>query len=62
METWLGAVEADPANLLVRKQIWYLLYPERFEPQVDFAWQQAQFEREERLGIRNANPLPDNLA
>ncbi len=62
VEAWMRAAEADPANYLVRKQIWHLLYPERFEPQVDFAWQRAQFEREERLGIRSANPLPDHLA
>lgn len=62
VETWLRAAEADPANFLVRKQIWHLLYPERFEPQVDFTWQRAQLEREERLGIRSANPLPDHLA
>jgi len=62
VEAWLRAAEADPANLLVRKQIWHLLYPERFEPQVDHTWQRAQLEREERLGVRSANPLPDNLA
>jgi hypothetical protein len=61
-EAWLRAAESDAANWLVRKQIWHLLYPERFEPQVDTAWQRAQLEREERLGIRSANPLPDNLA
>jgi hypothetical protein len=61
VEAWLRAAEADPANFLVRKQIWHLLHPERFEPEVDFAWQRAQVEREERLGIRNANPLPEGL-
>lgn len=62
VEAWLQAAETDPANLLVRKQIWHLLYPERFEPQVDTAWQRAQLEREARLGMRSANPLPDHLA
>lgn len=56
---WMRAAEADPENLLIRKQIWFLLYPERFDPEVDFAWQKAQREREARLGIRNANPVPD---
>lgn len=58
---WLSAAETDPANLLVRKQIWYVLHPDRFAPDVDFAWQRAQLEREKHVGIRNANPLPDDL-
>lgn len=58
LEAWLRAFEADPANFLIRKQIWHLLYPEKFEPEVDFAWQCAQMEREARLGVRKANPLP----
>ncbi len=58
---WMRAVEVDPENLLIRKQIWYLLYPERFEPEVDFAWQKAQREREAHLGIRNANPVPGSF-
>ena len=62
LDAWMRAAEADPENLLIRKQIWYLLYPERFEPEVDSAWQKAQREREARLGIRNANPVPDIFA
>ncbi len=58
LEAWLRAAEGDPANFLVRKQIWHLLYPKKFEPEVDFTWQRAQLEREARLGIRKANPLP----
>jgi hypothetical protein len=61
VDAWVRAAEADPENRLVRKQVWHLLYPDRFEPQVDFAWQKAQMEREARLGIRAANPLPDTL-
>ena len=60
LEAWLRAFELDPANFLVRKQIWHLLYPEKFEPEVDFAWQRVQMDREARLGIRGANPLPDD--
>lgn len=58
LEAWLRALEADPANFLIRKQIWHLLYPEKFEPEVDFVWQRAQMEREARVGVRKANPLP----
>ena len=60
VEAWMRAAEADPGNFLVRKQIWHLLYPERFEPEVDFAWQRAQLERETRLGVRGANPIPED--
>ncbi len=59
-EAWLRAFELDPTNFLVRKQIWQLLYPEKFEPEVDFAWQRAQMDREAQLGIREANPFPDD--
>ena len=62
LDVWIRAAEADPENLLIRKQIWHLLYPERFEPEVDVAWQKAQRAREARLGIRNANPVPDPFA
>jgi hypothetical protein len=61
LEAWMRAFELDPANFLVRKQIWHLLYPDKFEPEVDFAWQRAQMEQEARLGIRAANPLPNDL-
>lgn len=61
LEAWLRAFELDPTNFVVRKQIWHLLYPQKFEPEIDFAWQRAQMEQEARLGIRGANPLPDNL-
>lgn len=61
LDAWIHAAEADPDNRLVRKQIWHWLYPDRFEPQVDFAWQKAQMEREARFGIRAANPLPDTF-
>jgi len=57
---WLRAAEADPDNKLIRRQIWYLLYPQRFEPEIDVAWQDAQREREARLGIRAACPIPDD--
>ncbi len=61
VDAWVRAAEADPENRLVRKQLWYLLHPDRFVPQVDFAWQKAQMEREARLGVRAANPIPDGL-
>lgn len=59
VEAWLRAAEADPENLVVRKQIWHLFYPELFEPVIDYAWQRTQLEREARLGMRKANPIDD---
>lgn len=60
LDAWFRAAEADPENLLVRKQIWHVLYPHRFEPAVDFAWQRAQLEREASFGVRDANPITDD--
>jgi hypothetical protein len=62
LEIWVQAVEADPGNILIRKQFWRVLYPERFEPDVDFNWQEAQMDREGLLGIRRANSLPEHPA
>lgn len=36
----------DPENFIVRKQIWLLRYPERFHPEIDFAWQKTQLAQE----------------
>jgi tetratricopeptide (TPR) repeat protein len=41
------AFRLDPANWLIRKQLWAVEYPEAFyEGKVDYAWQKAQIERE----------------
>ncbi len=62
LDAWFKAGETDPENFLIRKQIWHLLYPERFEPTIDIAWQKAQLEREAHLGVRGANPVVTTLA
>ena len=59
LETWFQVAEADMENMIVRKQIWYLLHPERFRPEIDTAWQREQREREAALGVRAANPIPE---
>jgi hypothetical protein len=43
---WRAALRYDPANLVIRKQIWAALYPEKFHPTIDWAWQEVQFARE----------------
>jgi tetratricopeptide (TPR) repeat protein len=40
------ALLIDPDNFLIRKQRWYMRYPERFSPNVDIEWQQEQLNLE----------------
>lgn len=57
---WTDAYEKDRGNLVIRKQIWRALYPERFGDPIDLAWQKEQIAREDLLGFRAANAgLPD---
>ena len=40
---WRQAVELDPENYVIRKQVWAVEHPERFyDGEVDFAWQREQ--------------------
>lgn len=40
---WRKAVQQDPENLVIRKQLWAVEHPERFYAgEVDFAWQREQ--------------------
>jgi len=43
---WRGALRHDPENLVIRKQIWAALYPEKFHPTIDWDWQQERLARE----------------
>jgi hypothetical protein len=43
---WQAALRYDPANFVIRKQIWLARYPEKFHPTIDFAWQKQQLQRE----------------
>ncbi|WP_349407450.1 thioredoxin family protein [Pseudalkalibacillus sp. SCS-8] len=40
------AIKLDPDNFLIRKQRWYIRYPEKFEGTIDTDWQQALLRRE----------------
>lgn len=40
------AILLDPENFTIRKQRWYIRYPEKFYPEIDFDWQKGQLERE----------------
>lgn len=43
---WQKALRMDPENFVLRKQIWLLRFPEKFNPEIDFEWQKAQLARE----------------
>ena len=40
------ALLLDPDNFLIRKQRWYIRFPEKFSPTIDIEWQQKQLEKE----------------
>ena len=56
LAAWARAVEKDPKNFVIRKQIWRALYPERFGETLDLAWQKEQIARENAEGFAAANP------
>ena len=43
---WRKALELEPKNLVIRKQIWALEHPEQFYPRINFEWQREQLARE----------------
>jgi peroxiredoxin len=47
---WREALDIDPANFVIRSQIWALEHPERFWPTVDREWQEQQLLREGYAG------------
>ncbi|HET7559884.1 MAG TPA: hypothetical protein VFK80_07975, partial [Limnochordia bacterium] len=44
---WRRALAFDTDNYVIRKQIWAVEHPERFQPEVDYAWQKEQLRREQ---------------
>lgn len=40
------ALLLDPDNFLIRKQRWYIRYPQKFAPAIDIDWQQQLLEKE----------------
>ncbi len=43
---WRKALELDPANFVIRKQIWALEHPEQFYPAINAQWQREQLAKE----------------
>lgn len=56
---WQTALHLDPDNLVIRKQIWSVRYPERFHPEIDWAWQKEQLPREREAEIAAGICGPD---
>ncbi|MFZ3578462.1 thioredoxin family protein [Virgibacillus sp. DJP39] len=49
------AILLDPDNFTIRKQRWYIRFPEKFGTEIDFDWQKGQLknEKEEEEKRRN---------
>lgn len=46
VEKWGHAIELEPGNYIIRKQIWAVQEPDRFySGNVDYAWQKEQMEK-----------------
>jgi tetratricopeptide (TPR) repeat protein len=58
VQAWQKALEMDPENLVIRKQIWAARYPERFHPTIDWDWQKRQLaeERADEVARRICGP------
>ncbi len=42
LDAWRAALRLDPANLVIRKQLWRADHPERFGEVIDSDWQREQ--------------------
>lgn len=59
VEQWRGALRVDPENLVIRKQIWSTLYPEKFHPTIDWDWQRTQLSQEREAEVAAGVCGPD---
>lgn len=46
LKLFKSALALDRGNYLIRKQIWMVEHPERFFPEIDWAWQSEQLRKE----------------
>ncbi len=56
---WRQALDMDPENLVIRKQIWVVSHPERFHPTIDWDWQKEQLRREREAEVARGVCGPD---
>lgn len=58
-----SALELNPDNFVIRKQIWAIKFPEKFHPTIDWAWQKEQLTKErDEEAKREADCGPDGCA
>ncbi len=50
------ALRYNPDNFLIRKQRWYIRYPEKFSPTIDIDWQQQQLKKEKQAEADDCGP------
>ena len=50
------ALKLDSTNYVIRKQRWLILYPEKFHPTIDWAWQREQMRKEIEGGSSQPKP------
>ena len=51
---WREALAEDPANHVIRKQIWAVQNPDRFYPEIDWDWQMEVLARERKTEASGA--------
>jgi tetratricopeptide (TPR) repeat protein len=49
------ALRYNPDNYLIRKQRWYIRFPNKFSPEIDIEWQKEQL-KNERLAEEDCGP------
>jgi tetratricopeptide (TPR) repeat protein len=59
IQTWRQALDMDPENLVIRKQIWAATYPEKFHPLIDWNWQKIQLQKERAEEVARGVCGPD---
>ncbi len=67
VQEWTDALRHDPENLVIRKQIWAAVHPEKFYPVINWEWQRGQLAREREAEIAagicgpDGCPLPSTM-
>ena len=59
VQTWRKALDMDPENLVIRKQIWAARFPEKFHPVIDWDWQKTQLKTERAEEVARGVCGPD---
>ena len=46
LASWRQALQIEPDNFIIRKQIWRVEFPEKFYPVIDYDWQKVKLAQE----------------